>query len=105
MAPVPRHWKKARWGHTSDSGQWQWGWRVLLDPFAILGAGLYAQSGLGGYLFFVAGLLLASFLAYQLSQAAERSQQRSRELEKLEELGRAILTCCPDAPHCVQSVE
>jgi len=72
------------------------GWRVLVDPFAILGAGLYVQNGLGGYLFFVAGLLLASFLAHQLSQAAERSQQRSRELEKLEQLGRAIITCCPD---------
>ncbi|NIO68863.1 MAG: SpoIIE family protein phosphatase, partial [Anaerolineae bacterium] len=33
----------------------------------------------------------------QLSQAVERSQQRSRELEKLEQLGRAIITCCPDA--------
>jgi serine phosphatase RsbU (regulator of sigma subunit) len=73
------------------------GWNVLVDPFAILGAGLYVQSGLGGYLFFVAGLLLASFLAHQLSQAVERSQQRSRELEKLEQLGRAIITCCPDA--------
>jgi serine phosphatase RsbU (regulator of sigma subunit) len=85
------------------------GSRFLVDPFAILAAGLYVQNGLGGYLFFVAGLLLASFLAHQaglllasflahqLSQAAERSQQRSRELEKLEQLGRAIISCCPDA--------
>lgn len=73
------------------------GWQVLINPFAILAAGLHTQNGLGGYLFFVAGLLPASLLAHQLSQAVERSQQRSRELEKLEQLGRAILTCCPDA--------
>jgi serine phosphatase RsbU (regulator of sigma subunit) len=73
------------------------GWGFLVSPFAILAAGLYVQNGLGGYLFFVAGLLLASFLAHQLSQAVERSQQRSRELEKLEQLGRAMITCCPDA--------
>jgi hypothetical protein len=73
------------------------GLRVLMDPFAVLAAGLYVQNGLGGYLFFVAGLLLAGLLAHQLSQAAERSQQRARELEKLEQLGRAIITCCPDA--------
>jgi len=73
------------------------GWGFWVSPFAILAASLYVQNGLGGYLFFVGGLLLASLLAHQLSQAAERSQQRSRELEKLEQLGRAILTCCPDA--------
>ena len=73
------------------------GWHVLATPFAILAAGLYAQNGLGGYLFFVAGLLLASLLAHQLSRAAERSQQRSRELEKLERLGQAILDAPPDA--------
>jgi len=76
------------------------GLRVLVDPFAVLAAGLHAQTGLGGYLFFVAGLLLAGFLAHHLSQAAERSQQRSRELEKLEQLGRAIINtgCCAAPP-------
>ena len=73
------------------------GSHLLVDPFAILAAGLYTQNGLGVYLCFVAGLLLASFVAHQLSQAVERSQQRSRELEKLEQLGRAMITCCPDA--------
>ena len=73
------------------------GWHILATPFAILAAGLYTQNGLGGYLFFVAGLLLASLLAHQLSRAAERSQQRSRELERLERLGRAILDAPPDA--------
>ncbi|MCP4544058.1 MAG: serine/threonine-protein phosphatase [Chloroflexi bacterium] len=70
---------------------------ILITPFAILAASLYTEHGLGGYLFFVAGVLLASLLAHQLSQTAERSQQRSRELEKLERLGRAIIHAPPDA--------
>jgi serine phosphatase RsbU (regulator of sigma subunit) len=73
------------------------GWPILVGPFAILAAGLHAQNGVGGYLFFVSGLLLASLLAHHLSQAVERSQQRSRELGKLEGLGRAILNAPPDA--------
>jgi len=73
------------------------GWPVLINPFAILAAGLHTQNGLGGYLFLLAGLLPASLLAHQLSQAVERSQQRSRELESLERLGRAIVSAPPDA--------
>jgi serine phosphatase RsbU (regulator of sigma subunit) len=67
-----------------------------VDPFAILAAGLHTQNGLGAYLFFVAGLLAAALLAHRLSQAVQRSQQRSRELQKLERLGRAILSAPPD---------
>jgi serine phosphatase RsbU (regulator of sigma subunit) len=73
------------------------GWPILVGPFAILAAGLYVQNGVGVYLFFVSGLLLASWLAHHLSQAVERNQQRSRELESLEQLGRAILNAPPDA--------
>lgn len=73
------------------------GWPVLVGPFAILAAGLYGQNGLGVYLVSISGLLLASWLAHHLSQAVERSQQRSRELEKLEQLGHAILNAPPDA--------
>jgi serine phosphatase RsbU (regulator of sigma subunit) len=73
------------------------GWPALVGPFAILAAGLHAQNGLGVYLVSVSGLLLASWLAHHLSQAVERSQQRSRELEKLEQLGHAILNAPPDA--------
>ncbi len=63
----------------------------LIEPFALLAALLYVEMGLGGYLFFVAGVLLASLLARQLSRAFLRSQQHARELEKLEQLGRAII--------------
>ena len=72
------------------------GWRLFVDPFAILAAGLYTEHGLGGYLFFISALLLCSLLAHQLSQAITRSQLRSRELEKLERLGRALLRISPD---------
>jgi serine phosphatase RsbU (regulator of sigma subunit) len=70
---------------------------AVIVPFATLAAGLYAQNGLGAFLFLVAGLLLVSLLARQLSHAVEHSQQRSRELDKLEQLGRAIITAPPDA--------
>jgi serine phosphatase RsbU (regulator of sigma subunit) len=73
------------------------GWRLLVDPFAVLAAGLYVEHGLVGYLFFVAGLVISGYLAHRLSQAVERSQLRSRELEKLERLGRAIINMPPDA--------
>ncbi|MBN1874044.1 MAG: PP2C family protein-serine/threonine phosphatase [Anaerolineae bacterium] len=67
------------------------GWRIFIDPLSVLAAGLYAQNGLGGYMFFIADLLVAGSLAHQLSRALEHSQLRTRELEKLEQLGRALL--------------
>jgi serine phosphatase RsbU (regulator of sigma subunit) len=73
------------------------GWHILAVPFAVLATGLYKQNGLGAYLLLVAGVLLTSLLAHRMSHAAERSQLRSRELEKLERLGRAILDAPPDA--------
>jgi serine phosphatase RsbU (regulator of sigma subunit) len=68
----------------------------LAHPFAILAAGLYVQNGLGVYLFFLVGLLMVAYLARQLSYAVENSRQRSRQLEQLESLGRAILSAPPD---------
>ncbi len=73
------------------------GWRLLVDPFAVLAAGLYVEHGVIGFLFFIAGLTISGYLAHRLSQAVERSQLRSRELEKLERLGRAIINMPPDA--------
>ncbi len=57
-------------------------------------AALYMTSGPGVYLFFVGNALVASFVASRLSHTTELSRQRSRELEQLEQLGRALL----DAP-------
>ncbi|MBN1177693.1 MAG: SpoIIE family protein phosphatase [Anaerolineae bacterium] len=72
------------------------GWPILVQPFAVLAASFYTQSRLFGYLFFIAGVMLVSLLANQLSRAFERSQLRSRELEKLEQLSRAIVNAPPD---------
>jgi hypothetical protein len=63
----------------------------LIEPFALLAALVYVAMGLGGYLFLAVGVVLASLMARQLSRAALQSRQRARELEKLEELGRAII--------------
>jgi serine phosphatase RsbU (regulator of sigma subunit) len=70
---------------------------IAVRPFGILAAGLYVEHGLAGYLFLFTGLFQASLLAHQLGRAAERSRQRSDELEKLEQLGRALLAASPDA--------
>ena len=67
----------------------------LAHPFAILAAGLYVQNGLFTYLFFLAGLLLVAVLGRQLSRAMENSRQQSRLLERLEQLGRAIISASP----------
>lgn len=66
------------------------------DIFAILAAGLHSQVGLGITLFFVSNLLLGSYLAHQLSTVVEHNRQRSRELERLEQLGRAIINSPAD---------
>ncbi len=73
------------------------GFPSLAHPFAILAAGLYIQNDFPTFIFFVVGLLLVAALTRQLSWAAERDRQRSRQLENLEELGRRILTAPPDA--------
>ncbi|MFC2036817.1 PP2C family protein-serine/threonine phosphatase [Chloroflexota bacterium] len=69
---------------------------VVVELFAILTAGLYTENGPGVYFTLLAGMLLVSWLAHRLSMSVERSQQRSRELAKLEQLGRAILNAPPD---------
>jgi serine phosphatase RsbU (regulator of sigma subunit) len=69
---------------------------VLGNPFAILLAGLYVGYGLHVFIFFAIGLLLVAFLARRLSWAAESNRQQSRQLERLEHLGRDILNAPPD---------
>jgi serine phosphatase RsbU (regulator of sigma subunit) len=69
----------------------------LSHPFSILAAGLYVQNGFSIYLFFITGLLLVAYLARRLSWAAESNRQRSRQLERLEKLGRALIDAPPDA--------
>ncbi len=65
--------------------------------FGILAAVTYAQLGLFAYLYLIGGVLLASYLARRLSQQAMVSQQRSREVAQLEQMGRAIIAAPVDA--------
>ena len=68
----------------------------MAHPFAIQAAGIYHQNGPLAFLFFISGLSLIAFLGRQLSWAAESSRQRHRQLQQLENLGRAILNADPD---------
>ncbi len=69
----------------------------LANPFAILAAGIYAQNGMAVYLFLMSGMLMVAYLSRRMSWMTERSRQSSRLLEKLEELGRAIIDAPPDS--------
>jgi hypothetical protein len=70
---------------------------AVMDPFALLATILYARIGVGPYLFFAVGVLLATLLANRLGETATRSRQHARELEQLEQLGRAIIQTPVDA--------
>jgi serine phosphatase RsbU (regulator of sigma subunit) len=78
---------------------------LLVALFAILAAGLHAIAGLGAYLYFIAGALLASVLAHRLSGAVDESSQRTRELERLDQLGHAILEAPPDGQNLGELLE
>jgi serine phosphatase RsbU (regulator of sigma subunit) len=69
----------------------------IAHPFAALLAGAYSQNGPVTFSFFLIGMLMVAFLARQLSWAAEMGRQKSRQVEKIELLGRAILAAPPDA--------
>jgi serine phosphatase RsbU (regulator of sigma subunit) len=69
----------------------------VADPFGILGAGLYVEHGLAAFLLFIVGFVLVGLLARQFSQTAERSRRQARQIERLEQLGRALLAAAPDA--------
>jgi len=68
----------------------------LAHPFSILLAGLLIEDGFVIYAFLLAGLVLVAYLARRLSMAAEYSRQQSKQLEKLEKLGRELLEVIPN---------
>ena len=68
----------------------------LAHPFSILLAGLLVENGYAIYTFLLLGLILVAYIARRLSLAAETSRQQSRQLEKLEKLGRDLLEVIPD---------
>jgi serine phosphatase RsbU (regulator of sigma subunit) len=77
----------------------------VANPFAILAAGLYSQSGIWVFLYFVIGMIAVAYLTRRLSWSAERSRQSSRILEKLETLGRAIIDAPPDSEDLPQILQ
>ena len=81
------------------------GFQFLAHPFAILAAGLYIENGLFIYLFFIAGLFFVAYLTRKLSWAVENSRQQSRQLEQLEQLGRAFINASPDGSNLQSLLE
>lgn len=69
---------------------------TMAHPFAVLAAGLLTLHGVAVFLFFVTGLIIVAFLARQFSWIAESNRQQSRQLERLEQLGRALLNAPAD---------
>ncbi|MCP4164959.1 MAG: PP2C family protein-serine/threonine phosphatase [Chloroflexi bacterium] len=70
---------------------------IVIAPFAILVAIIYGQNQLTFFTCMLIGIVLVNALAHYLSQARERSEQRSRELTRLEELSEAIIQMPPAA--------
>jgi serine phosphatase RsbU (regulator of sigma subunit) len=64
---------------------------LALNPFATLGALLYASDGVLPLAVFVLAATLTNLLAHYLSHARQRAQDRARELAHLEALGEALL--------------
>lgn len=64
--------------------------------FGVLMAAISVQLGLAGLLFFSAGAIVATVVANQLSYANLDNNRRTRELEQLEQLGRALIAAPPD---------
>ena len=79
---------------------WRLGVQLLLwsasAVFGILMSTIFMQLGMVGLLFFGAAAILASVAANQFSFVSQQNIQRTRELEQLEQLGRAIIDAPPD---------
>lgn len=72
------------------------GFAVLETPFSILGALVYSEGSAGLFVVFVGEVVLVNLLTHYLSQTNQRSQQRARELARLEALGEALIQAPPD---------
>ncbi len=77
----------------------------IANPFAILAAGLYARNGILIYIFFISGMVVVAYITRRLSWSTENSRQQSQMLNKLEQLGRAIINAPPDTDHLSKILE
>ncbi|HEU4323050.1 MAG TPA: PP2C family protein-serine/threonine phosphatase [Roseiflexaceae bacterium] len=68
----------------------------LPGAFGILAAAIYVQMGLAAYLLFMAAALAVGVVAMRLGHAIDQAWRRTREMERLEQLSRAILAGPPD---------
>ncbi len=68
----------------------------LPGVFGILAAAIYVQMGPAAYLLFMAAALAVGVVAMRLGHAIDQAWRRTRELERLEQLSRAILAGPPD---------
>ena len=73
--------------------------------FGILAAVLYTRIGIWIYLFFFLGVFFVSLLARRMSFAMMTSQQKTRELDQLEQLGREIIAAPADASNLPNLLE
>lgn len=69
---------------------------IFGSAFGMLGAAVFAQLGLSGFLFGLIALITVSFLAKRLSDAVQASARRAKGLQQLEAMGRAIVTAPAD---------
>lgn len=73
---------------------------ILIGPVAglvaIFPAGLYSLAGPGAFFAFLGMLVGAVFVTDQLGRSIESDRRRTRELEQLEHLSRAIIQSAPD---------
>lgn len=70
---------------------------LLANPYSILMAGLFVEDGFFVYMYLLIGLLIVAYLARQTSMMTESSRQKSRQLEKIEQLGESLLAAPLDA--------
>lgn len=78
---------------------------LVVALFAILAAGIYGEGGWQFYVFYIAGFSLVAYTGNLFSEVILRAHRRSRELEKLEQLGRAILDTPPNALNLPELLE
>ncbi len=69
----------------------------VANLFSVPLAGIYVLGGWFSYMAFKVSLLLVGLLANRMSQTNEDSRMQSVQLEKLEALGRAVISGPPDA--------
>jgi serine phosphatase RsbU (regulator of sigma subunit) len=70
-------------------------WPLLVAPFTVFAAGLYAEKGIVAFLFIIGGTLFASALAHRMSRFVELSTERRREMRSLVQLGWAVADIPP----------